>query len=108
MYNEIIKLGRLAYTRNAIGQEKESVAWKEVFADVRSVSRAEFYSAAMANIRPSIVFAIADYYDYEDEKVIWYDGKTYDVIRTYRAGNSTELEITAEMRERDGNRRNGD
>ena len=104
MYDAIIKLGSVIYTQNAYGQEVEEKVWKEVFAEVRSVSRQEFYSAAMAGIRPTIVFALADYYDYDNEKIIWYDGKTYDVIRTYSSGEDTEIEITAEMRERDGNR----
>lgn len=104
MYDAIIELGRINYTQNAYGQEVETKVWKEVFAEVRSVSRQEFYSAAMAGIRPTIVFALADYYDYSDEKIIRYDGKTYDVIRTYTGARGTEMEITAEMRERDGNR----
>lgn len=104
MYDHIIELGSITYTQNAYGQEVEAKTWKEVFAEVRSVSRSEFYSAAMSGIRPTIVFALADYYDYDDEKIIRYDGKTYDVIRTYRRADYDELEITAEMRERDGNR----
>lgn len=104
MYDHIIELGRITYTQNAYGQEVETKVWKEVFADIRSVSRQEFYSAAMSGIRPTVVFALADYYDYDDEKIIRYDGKTYDVIRTYRRADFDELEITAEMRERDGNR----
>lgn len=107
MYDHIIELGTVSHTQNDYGQEQETVTWKEVFADVRSVSRSEFYSAAMANIRPTVIFALADYYDYDDERIIRYNGKTYDVIRTYIRGGETEIEITAEMRERDGNRSAG-
>lgn len=104
MYDEVIELGKVTFTKNKYAQEDETIEWREVFAEVNSVSRSEFYSASMANIRPSIVFVLADYYDYDDERMIRYRGKTYDVIRTYRSKDSTELEITAEMREKDGNR----
>lgn len=104
MYSDIIKFGSVKYEKNRYGQEIETVEWREVYAEVMSVSRAEFYSASMANIRPTCVFAIADKDDYKDEKQIWYNGITYDVIRTYRGRDSYRLEITAEMRERDDNR----
>lgn len=104
MYDEVIELGKVTFTKNKYAQEDETTEWREVFAEVNSVSRSEFYSASMANIRPSIVFVLADYYDYDDERMIRYHGKTYDVIRTYRSKDGTELEITAEMREKDGNR----
>ena len=104
MYNDIIKFGSVKYEKNRYGQEIETVEWREVYAEVMSVSRAEFYSASMANIRPTCAFAIADKDDYQDEKQIWYNGITYDVIRTYRGRDSYRLEITAEMRERDDNR----
>lgn len=104
MYNDIIEFGSIKYDRNKYGQEIETVEWREVYAEVMSVSRSEFYSAAMANIRPTYVFAIADKDDYQDEKQIRYNGITYDVIRTYRGRDSYRLELTAEMRERDDNR----
>ena len=107
MYNDIIEFGSIRYTRNNYGQEKEAIEWREVYAEVASVTRSEFYAAAMANIRPTCVFAIADKDDYRNEKVVRYQGITYDVIRTYHAVGSYRLEITAEMRERDGNRTKG-
>ena len=92
MYNDIIEFGRIKYTKNEYGQEKETIEWREVYAEVTSVSRSEFYAAAMA---------------YQNEKVVRYQGLTYDVIRTYHALDNYRLEITAEMRERDGNRTKG-
>ena len=107
MYNDIIELGSVSYTQNDYGQEKETTTWREVYADVMSVSRSEFYAAAMANIRPTCIFAIADKDDYRNEKIIRYQGITYNVIRTHHKIGNYRLEITAEMRERDGNRAKG-
>ena len=108
MYDDIIKFGRIKYSRNKYGQEKETIEWREVYAEVMSVSRAEFYSAAMANIRPTCIFAIADMDDYQGEKLIEHNNITYDVIRTHRGRDSYLLELTAEMRERDDNRSKGE
>lgn len=107
MYNDIIEFGSVKYTKNKYGQEKETIVWREVNAEVMSVSRAEFYSAAMANIRPTCIFAIADKDDYQGEKLIRHEGITYNVIRTFCGRDSYRLELTAEMRERDGNRTKG-
>lgn len=107
MYNDIIEFGSIKYTRNNYGQEKETVVWREVYAEVMSVSRSEFYAAAMANIRPTCVFAIADKDDYRNEKLIKHQGITYNVVRTHHGVGDYRLEITAEMRERDGNRTKG-
>lgn len=108
MYNDIIWLGSIRYTKNAAGQEIEHKEWREVFAKVLSVKRTEFYAAAMANIRPEYVFAIADRDEYRNEKVVRYEGQTYDVIRTYGKPGEKTLEITVRMRERDGNRVRGE
>ena len=107
MYDHIIELGGVTYRQNYYGQQIETVEWRKVFAEVKSVRQSEFYSAAMANIRPTCVFVLADKDDYRDEKQIRYNGRTYDVIRTYVGRDSYRLEITAEMRERDGNRTGG-
>lgn len=107
MYNDIIEFGNVTYSRNEYGQEIRETVWREVFAEVMSVSRSEFYAAAMANIRPTCVFAIADKDDYQNERVIRHRGITYDVIRTHCKVGEYRLEITAEMRERDGNREKG-
>lgn len=64
-----------------------------VFAEIRSVSRSEYYQAESANIHPELVFRLADYTDYNGEKVFVYNGERWRVIRTYTNGQT--LEITA-------------
>lgn len=108
MYDHIIKLGTITYEQNAYGQEVETFDWKEVYADVLSVTRVEFYSAAMASIKPTCVFVIADVDDYNEEQVISYDGKLYDVIRTFTSHDSYRLEITAKLRKPDEDREEAD
>lgn len=78
---------------------------REVFCGIRSVARSEFYQAEATGYKPELVFVLADYYDYEDETLVEYDGKRYRVIRTYRTGQALELVVTkasAEEAEWDG------
>lgn len=64
-----------------------------VFAEIRSVSRREFYEAKSADIDPELVFVLTDYADYDGQKVFLYNGERWRVIRTYT--NDQTLEITA-------------
>ena len=78
---------------------------REIFCGIRSVTRSEFYQANATGYTPSMVFVLADYYDYEEETLVEYDGKRYRVIRTYRTGQALELVVTkasAEEAEWDG------
>lgn len=55
----------------------------EVFADMRSVGRAEFYQALQANVKAAIVFRVRAA-DYAGQTRVVYNGAEYDVIRSYR------------------------
>ena len=100
--NEIIKLVKIVNDLDDYGNNVETKTEREVFAEIQSVTRAEFYQAAQADIRPTIVFVLEDYYDYEGEKLVKYQPynseveKEYRVIRTYRDGQ--RLEISAMKR----------
>lgn len=64
-----------------------------VFAEIRSVTRREFYEAKSAGINPELVFMLTDYADYNGQKVFLFNGERWRVIRTYANGQT--LEITA-------------
>ena len=70
----------------------EGSSRREVFCGLRSVGHAEFYEAHATDYHPELKFVLADYYDYNNETLVKYDGTLYRVIRTYRTGQ--ELEIT--------------
>lgn len=67
---------------------------REVFCGLRSVSRSEFYQANATGYKPELVFVLADFYDYNDETLVDYNGQRYRVIRTYRIGQELELIVT--------------
>lgn len=67
---------------------------REVFCGVRSIGMKEFYSANSTDYRPELKLVLADYLDYNDERLADYNGQRYRILRTYRAGQ--ELELTLE------------
>lgn len=56
----------------------------EVFCQVNSVTRTEFYSALNVGIRPELVFKLSVVDEYQDERLAEFEGKRYEIIRTYQ------------------------
>lgn len=70
---------------------------RKVYANVRSVTRSEFFDGGRNGLNPSlemIMFAP----DYSGEKIIEYNGNRYTLYRTYIGRNDT-LELYVERRE---------
>lgn len=65
-----------------------------VLCNVKSVSRAEFYNAAVSGLRPELIFVVHGY-EYNGERIVKFEGVRYRVIRTYMA-NFEEVELTCE------------
>lgn len=66
----------------------------DIFCNVKSVSKNEFYNAATAGLKPSLVFIVHSY-EYDNEEKVEFEGVKYNVIRTYVV-NSEEIELTCE------------
>ena len=105
--DDVIKLISTTYTSDSSGNQVETVTERQVFCKVRSVGRSEFYQAAQSDMHPEYVFVLSHFMDYQGEKSLKHTDwtgteKRFDVIRTYRPGDSTELEITAQERINNG------
>lgn len=84
----LIEVGR---TQGENGYPVETECRKEVFADVRSVKRSEFYKSLQAGLELSAAFLLR-ICDYEGQTRIEYEGKRYDVERVYTGdGELVEL-----------------
>ena len=87
MYDTRIKLirrtesGRDKYG-NIIHIEEEKERW----AEVKSVSRAEYYK--------TMVIVLSDWRDYEGESHVVINGVEYVVVRTYVKGETIEITLT--------------
>lgn len=74
---------------------------REVMCTVRSVSRTEYYNALNAGIHPNYVFQLALAEDYQQERVVRYQGLRYRVVRTYMTDDDG-IEITVERSDENG------
>ena len=92
MYDEVLKLISTKITIDEFGDTKEEYEAREVFAKAKSVGMSEKYQALAVGLEPELTFVLADYYDYENEKYVEYEGNRYTIIRTYRK-ETNEIEL---------------
>ena len=83
--DKIITLRSTVTVPNATGLAVETPTDTQVFADVQSVRRQEFYAANAAGNSVEIVFIInAD--EYGGQMDVIYNGAAYTVVRSYQKG----------------------
>lgn len=92
--SNVIKLISETYTQDSIGQYTSIETKKQVYCDVRSVSRSEWFEAGRAGLQPSFVFVIFAP-DYDGEKIVEFEGCRYGIYRTYVAKNE-QIELYVE------------
>jgi SPP1 family predicted phage head-tail adaptor len=63
---------------------------RPVLCDVLSVGRNEHYQAAAHGLKPELVFVVSKW-DYDGEKEVEFEGKKYNVLRTYQPKNAKGL-----------------
>ena len=82
MWRDVVSLIAETAAHDEDGYETRTEIEREVYADVSSVKRMEFYEAYKANLRLDIVAKIREI-DYNGEKLLEWNSKRYNVIRTY-------------------------
>jgi len=91
-----IYLVKETYTEDAYGVLVPTPDKRLVYANVTSVSSAEFFEGGRNGLNPEyrmIMFAP----DYEGEEIVEYNGTKYTVYRTYQGRNDT-IELYVELR----------
>lgn len=92
MYSNVVKLIKKSLGgTNKYGDPVYTETEREVFAQIKSISQKEYYEANTSGFKPELKVVLADYYDYDGETTIEYDGVRYDIYRTYRSNISIEL-----------------
>ena len=82
MYDSIATLkGDPVTSYDQYGNEVITYSDRQVYVQPRSVYHSEFYQAAQVGLHPTVTFMIANKADYEDEKLIEWEGKRYNVVR---------------------------
>jgi hypothetical protein len=104
MGNDLINLIVAEQQKDADGFAAATIQHKtEVFAQIQSVKRAEFYSAVRGGMAVNLV-AVVDEDDFlsaarevdgktQKPKQAEYRGALYNIIRTYQPQNTTSLEL---------------
>lgn len=69
-------------TYDTWGNEEISYTRKTVYVQPRGVYNSEFYNASQIGLHPSITLEMTNRADYSGEKIVEFDNRLYDVIRT--------------------------
>lgn len=89
-------------TYDEYGNEIQTVTETEVFVLPRGVYNAEFYNAAQAGLHPSITFEVANKEDYDGQKLIEFEGRDYDIIRTDWTAQRDRISLICQERVHNG------
>lgn len=93
MYSEIITLLKVTETVDDYGDMVKTKIPKEVFARLDRVYLTEAIQGQAQGFKPEHRFTLSDYYDYDGEQEVIYDGKLYSVLSTMRKGIEVELVV---------------
>lgn len=96
-FSDSITLRKVTNTLDSYGDATYSYTDTVVFADIKSVTRQEFYSASQAGIKVDIVFAVHAE-DYTDQTIVTYGSTYYNVVRAFKKGGGV-VELNCAVRE---------
>ena len=103
MYDSVATLyGAQTVTYDGYGNEVITHATRQVYVMPRSVWNAEFYNAAQAGLHPSITFELTNRADYQGEKLIEWEGKMFNIIRTDWKAQKDGISLICEERVHNG------
>ena len=106
--DDVLILIKTTYEPDEAGNQIAHEEARRVFCRVSSVGRSEFYQAAQADMHPEYIFTLANYKDYEGEKLAKYtdwqgNEQVLYITRAYRIPDKDSIELTAEVRTANGN-----
>lgn len=102
MFEGIAKLKKAVVTQDEALNEVTTYTERDVFVRPRSIYASEFYQAASVGLKPSLTLVLSSFADYDDEKLVEYEGKEYTVTRVFRRPDRDAVELTLEERAVDG------
>lgn len=94
--SSVIYLLTTTYEQDEFGIFEEETTQKLVYAQVESVTGAEWFEGGRNGLNPEYRFTMFAP-DYSGEQVLIYDDVQYTIYRTYRTKNET-IELYAEKR----------
>lgn len=91
----VIELLKITKEKDNRGVWREKLTPREVFAQVHSVTRNEFFDGGRNGLNPEFQFTVF-HGDYYGESQLKYLGKNYAIYRTFIQRNSDYIELYAE------------
>lgn len=91
-FSDRIKLRSVEAGVDSDGYPTETVQETDVWANVKSATRSEFYAANAVGINVSLVVEV-HIEDWNNQTQVVHNGKVYDVVRAYQKGLGT-VELT--------------
>ena len=92
----VITLIASTKAQNEYGVWTDSLSGRDVYCQVDSVTRSEFFEGGRNGLNPEYRFTMF-FADYNGEQLVQYNGKTYSVYRTYHARTDT-IELYVERK----------
>lgn len=86
--SSVITLLSATKQQNAYGVWVETLTNRDVYCQVDSVTRAEFFEGGRNGLNPEFRMTMFSG-DYQGERLLIYNGNTYSVYRTYQGRNDT-------------------
>ena len=94
LFRDELYLVTITFSTNSLGDITETPTEALVYANKKSIRQSEFYQAAATGLKPEAMFEVRSI-DYADQERLKFDGKYYDIIRSYsKNGEITELICT--------------
>lgn len=84
------KLIALTVTYDSIRQPIYTESATEVFVEERAITRQEWFEAGRNGLNP-VVELVTPFMNYNNERIVEYNGQRYSIYRTYRHGDNIEL-----------------
>lgn len=94
--SEVLTLIGTTRTQDEYGIWRETPAARNVFCQVNSITRSEFFDAGRNGLNPEFMFSMFAG-DYEGERTCEYRGQKYSIYRTY-LGRNDVIELYAERK----------
>lgn len=82
--SEVITLVNETQVKNDFGVYEPVSETRDIFCQVRSITRSEFFDAGRNGLNPEFEFDVF-FGDYEGERTVIYKDQRYAVYRTYQA-----------------------
>lgn len=94
--SRVCNLITTSYSVDAIGQQVPVETVRQVYCNIRSVSRSEWQSGGVLGLKPELQITMFTH-DYEGEEIVEVEGVRYGIYRTYLTENES-LELYLERK----------